>query len=332
MKKLFLFLLAIMPGLMFAQLQLPNGGFEEWDENGEPSHWNTFLTAQCDLSAGALTDVLCNQAKKIKHGKSSNIRPGSEGQYSCYLFASTISIFVANGNITTGQIRIGTTDVKNKENYNISRTKDKELSQTFTGRPDSIKFWARFTCPDSTQEARISTLIHGDYDVRDPEDTDSAQCAEHIMATAILNFPRGNQEWREITIPFTYVNSSVEPKFVLLTFTTNAIAGAGSGKDTLFIDDIEFIYKDHSGLSEYETRQHLLSVYPNPATDIITVSSPNLTNGEMKIYNIIGEQIMMHKLSSETSNINVSNLPKGIYMVRVTDQKGIVGTKKLIIR
>ena len=332
MKKFFLLLLALIPGMMFAQLQLPNGGFENWDDNEEPSHWNTFLTAKCDIQAGSLTESLCTAALKIKHGRSTEVRPGSEGQYSCYIFAQQIMTFVANGNVTTGQIRAGTTKMSSKENYNISRTKNPDLSQPFTGRPDSIKFWVRFTCPDSLQEARMSALIHGNYDVRDPENTDSINCANQIMAIARLNFTRGDEEWREISVPFTYVNKSVEPAFILITFTTNAIAGAGSGKDTLFIDDIEFVYVDHTGLDEYEVRQSQLSVYPNPATDHITVSFPNMQNGKLFIYNIVGEQIMSRELADETSNISVAGLAKGIYMVRVTDDKGIVGTKKLIIR
>lgn len=332
MKKFFLLLLALVPGMMFAQLQLPNGGFENWDTNEEPSNWNTFLTAKCDIQAGNLTESLCAAALKIKHGRSTEVRPGSEGQYSCYIFAQQIMTFVANGNVTTGQIRAGTTSMSSKENYNISRTKNPDLSQPFTGRPDSIKFWVRFTCPDSLQEARMSTLIHGNYDVRDPENTDSANCANQIMSIARLNFTRGNQEWREFSVPFTYVNKSVNPAFILITFTTNAIAGAGSGKDTLFIDDIEFVYVDHTGLDEYEVRQSQLSVYPNPATDHITVSFPNMQNGKLFIYNIVGEQIMSRELATETSKISVAGLAKGIYMVRVTDDKGIVGTKKLIIR
>ena len=332
MKKFFLLLLALIPGMMFAQLQLPNGGFENWDDNEEPSHWNTFLTAKCDIQAGSLTEQLCTAALKIKHGRSTEVRPGSEGQYSCYIFAQQIMTFVANGNVTTGQIRAGTTSMSSKENYNISRTKNPDLSQPFTGRPDSIKFWVRFTCPDSLQEARMSALIHGNYDVRDPENTDSINCANQIMAIARLNFTRGDEEWREISVPFTYVNKSVEPAFILITFTTNAIAGAGSGKDTLFIDDIEFVYVDHTGLDEYEVRQSQLSVYPNPATDHITVSFPNMQNGKLFIYNIVGEQIMSRELADETSNISIAGLAKGIYMVRVTDDKGIVGTKKLIIR
>ena len=332
MKKFFLLLLALIPGMMFAQLQLPNGGFEDWDENEEPSNWNTFLTAQCDIQAGNLTESLCNSAKKIKHGKSTEVRPGSEGQYSCYLFAQQIMTFVANGNITTGQIRAGSTTPTSPENYNITRTQKPEFNQPFTGRPDSIKFWARLSCPDTLQTARMSAMIHDAYDVRDPEKGDSANCANHIMSTARLNFPRGDGQWKEYTVPFIYQNTKVQPAYILLTFATCSVQGGGSGKDTLFVDDIEFVYVDHTGLDEYEVRQSQLSVYPNPATDHITVSFPNMQNGKLFIYNIVGEQIMSRELADETSNISVAGLAKGIYMVRVTDDKGIVGTKKLIIR
>ena len=89
---------------------------------------------------------------------------------------------------------------------------------------------------------------------------------------------------------------------------------------------------DHTGVNDYEARQNQLTVYPNPATDHITVSFPGLQNGNLFIYNIVGEQIMSRELATESSRISVANLSKGIYMVRVTDDNGIVGTKKLIIR
>lgn len=333
MKKLLLIIFALIPSLMFAQLQLPNGGFENWDENLEPSNWNTFVTAKCDIKTSnpSLTETLCKGAMKVKHAKSTDVRPDSEGEYSCLLFASKVLTYVANGNVTTGQIRMGTTDLKSKENYNITRTADKDLCQTFTGRPDSIRFWAKFRCPDSLQEARMKAIIHDKYDVRDPEETDSAKCYENIVAEAVINFTRGDQEWHEYTVPFEYLDNNAKAEYILLTFTTNKIAGAGSAFDSLLLDDVEFIYND-LGMNDFASKQARLSVYPNPAQDIVTVSYPNLKQGRATIFNLIGEKVMTYALNADETKINVANLRKGMYIIRVEDGNEIIGTQKLIVQ
>lgn len=331
MKKFLLIIIALIPSLMFAQLQLPNGGFENWDDNAEPSNWNTFVTAKCDIEVGSLTETLCKGATKVKHGKSTDVRPGSEGQYSCFLFASKVLSFVANGNVTTGQIRIGTTDLKSKENYNITRMTNKDFNQPFTGRPDSIKFWAKFRCPDSLQEARMKAVIHDKYDVRDPEETDSVKCFEKIVSEAVLNFTPGDQEWHEYTVPFEYFNKEAQSAYILLTFTTNKIAGAGTAFDTLYIDDIEFIYNGLA-VDDYAGKQARLSIYPNPTQDLVTISYPNLRQGRATIFNLIGEKVMTCNLKASETQINVANLRKGMYLVRVEDGDEVIGTQKLIVK
>ena len=45
-----------------------------------------------------------------------------------------------------------------------------------------------------------------------------------------------------ISAPFDYTKNAVDPKAVLVTVSTNADAGQGSGEDELFVDDIAFIY------------------------------------------------------------------------------------------
>ncbi|MDR2010989.1 MAG: T9SS type A sorting domain-containing protein [Bacteroidales bacterium] len=226
--------------------QLPNGGFEQWDGNGandEPTHWNGFPSASCDLSGVAALG--CGTATATRHAKSEDKRPGSAGNYSCKIFATRISILgnniTANGNITTGQIRIGSTTATNQENHNITRTSDPNMSQIFTAKPDSIRFWARFECPDVSQEARMSATIHDNYDYRDPSGTDS-NAGDHVVAKAILNFNRGNQEWKQYSVPFNYDNPATNARYILLTFTTNKNPGEGSASDFLYIDDVEMVY------------------------------------------------------------------------------------------
>ncbi|HOZ31055.1 MAG TPA: hypothetical protein PLL66_09075, partial [Bacteroidales bacterium] len=219
--------------------QLPNGGFEFWDGTGsddEPSNWNSFPSAECTLIFG------CGTATATRHSKSSDIRPGSSGNFSCKIYSTSALGIIANGNISTGQIRIGSTTPTNfEENYNITRSTDANFRQAINAKPDSIRFWAKFVCPSATQNARMHAIIHNNYSYKDPEDGD-ANAGSHVVADAVSNFTRDNQEWTLHSIPFDYNYPANEPAYILLTFTTNMVAGQGSTSDALYIDDIEFVY------------------------------------------------------------------------------------------
>lgn len=66
-----------------------------------------------------------------------------------------------------------------------------------------------------------------------------------------------------------------------------------------------------------------ISLYPNPADNMITVKI-NCTpeNSYVNIYNSIGALVKTDVMNSETHEMNVSDLPAGLYIVTVSDPKG----------
>ncbi|MDA3819608.1 MAG: T9SS type A sorting domain-containing protein, partial [Candidatus Delongbacteria bacterium] len=188
-------------------------------------------------------------------------RPGSAGNFSCKIFATEISILgsniTANGNITTGQIRIGSTTPTNPENYNITRTSDQNFRQALNTNPDSIVFWAKFVCPSSSQQARVNTVIHDNFSYRDPSGSDPS-APNHRVAVAEKNFTRDNQDWHRYSVPFDYDYPANTPAYILISCTTNKNAGEGSENDYLYLDDMKLIYN---------TNLNSLFVDGNPVQD-----------------------------------------------------------------
>ena len=86
---------------------------------------------------------------------------------------------------------------------------------------------------------------------------------------------------------------------------------------------------DFSTLSIEETELIELSLYPNPASDIVQIKTPvGITDIKIEIYDTLGKQILLNL--SETNTFDVSNLPPGMYLVSIiTDE--IKTTKKLIV-
>ena len=70
-----------------------------------------------------------------------------------------------------------------------------------------------------------------------------------------------------------------------------------------------------------------IQLYPNPTTDNITIETPSLST--IEISNIQGQLIKTLATSGTKTNIDVSALPCGVYVVQVKTEKG-VAVKKFI--
>ncbi len=74
-----------------------------------------------------------------------------------------------------------------------------------------------------------------------------------------------------------------------------------------------------------------VSLFPNPATDIINVRmKDDITNGEITIYDINGKLIMLQKISGSTT-LDVSSFSSGIYMVQLRADNLTSQIEKLIV-
>ncbi len=61
-----------------------------------------------------------------------------------------------------------------------------------------------------------------------------------------------------------------------------------------------------------------VKIYPNPATDKITVE--NLNGGQISILNMNGSIVYSQEVSNQKTEINVSNLPDGIYIIKTVSK------------
>ena len=235
--------------------QITNGDFETWTFDGAnlPNYFNSFQTAD-GLFSGLAYDKNNRQVKR-----STDKRPGSPGSYSCSIWSRKVSGVVAQGNLTTGRVHAAAMSATGKNNYNYS---DRDGSNTnngvknpcampFTGRPDSLVVWVKFT-PNGTDSshpyAKVTATIHSDFDYIDgyAQTSDS----KYVVATAInMTIAKTNGNWKRLSIPFNYTNNGAQPKYILLSAATNAYPGGGNENDYLYLDDITLVYKQSFQLS-----------------------------------------------------------------------------------
>lgn len=231
--------------------QIPNSGFEDYytytNHNNiqEPLYWHSFA------SAGGSLASFVNGTKHTE--PSTEVRPGSTGKSSLKVTSSSIVTIIANGTITTGRMNAGGFTASDKANHaqiDMSST-DKDghgdpYYVALNGQPDSLDVWVAFKqgTPNSKYPyATVSAITTDGSYYQDPEDTTySNKRAEAKDAQIATTFTGNTVTWKKLSIPFSEVNKGITPKTILVTMSTNAAAGQGSGSDELYIDDLSLIY------------------------------------------------------------------------------------------
>lgn len=66
----------------------------------------------------------------------------------------------------------------------------------------------------------------------------------------------------------------------------------------------------------------LAKVYPNPATAKLFVELQSGRKGQATVYNAAGYVVAVQEISQSKAEINTSSFANGIYMLKVTDEKG----------
>ena len=247
----------LLCGAAQAQTQISNGDFETWTFDGVnlPNYFNSFQTADGTWSGTAYS----SSNRQVQ--RSSDTRPGSTGSFSCSIWSRKVWGVNAQGNLTTGRVHadgMSATSEKNfnysdRDGYNTLNGFKNPCAMPFTGKPDSLVAWVKFA-PDGTDTAnpyaKVTATIHSDYDYVDGATESATSDSKYVVAKAInQKITKTNGQWKRLSIPFEYTNNGAQPKYILLTATTNALAGKGGTNDHMYLDDITLVYNQSYQLS-----------------------------------------------------------------------------------
>jgi hypothetical protein len=73
-----------------------------------------------------------------------------------------------------------------------------------------------------------------------------------------------------------------------------------------------------------------ITVYPNPATNVLNVKLAGDKEANVQMFNLVGQQVY-NSTATNTASINVSNMKAGVYMLKVS-QNGKVYTSKVVVK
>ncbi len=294
-------------GDLFEYVLTPNYSFDV-NQSGANQTWD-FSAASGNVSSYNYTD-LASSFEPSTYPSSNLVEsvPSAENYYT-----SSTNGITQNGTLFPGVVRVIYTDSRDLVRFPMSYTDS--YTDNFSGTAENIG--ASFTADRS---GTVVMTADGYGDLILPY----ATVPNVLRIQIVANYT----DMSNGTLVGTYIDSiqlwynPINNNF--LASTTKAYTnGQLTISQAAHMEEFTFV----NSLFESEATNEL-SIFPNPANDVITVSS--VTPSTIQIYDITGKMILERKKASVNHEVSITDLSSGIYLVKsFVDEK--VLTKKLVV-
>lgn len=109
------------------------------------------------------------------------------------------------------------------------------------------------------------------------------------------------------------------------TSTHTLATQALNSRNILFIYPILGVKHSNSSITQVN-ESNAVTLYPNPASNKVYLASPYGIN-EVQVYNMLGRQLETKKVNCSNYTLDVSNLEKGNYVIKVITPRGTIDKK-----
>jgi len=123
------------------------------------------------------------------------------------------------------------------------------------------------------------------------------------------------------TIFYDYLGRDLDPSHLYYYITCVYEDGESEPSDTLHI----------SFVSTNEIKTKFFKIYPNPATEKVTIESSQGKIQSVSLMNLNGEVLFEESLNKENVELDVSGLSRSLYLVKIITSSGVF-TSRLIIQ
>jgi hypothetical protein len=131
-------------------------------------------------------------------------------------------------------------------------------------------------------------------------------------------------EWVSYAIPMAEFSGLTASEHIAQLI----FAGSPAGQGVLYIDNVYFSKSPDTGIDKLTDAS--LSLYPNPASDFVTLHSDEAITS-VSIINSQGQQVQSDMWSFDGRTVDLSNLASGVYFVNVKTANETL-TSPLVIR
>jgi len=126
-----------------------------------------------------------------------------------------------------------------------------------------------------------------------------------------------NPPQSHVDLENSYFSFFIEETDYFYTITTDM-----NGDKTLRLDNQIFstvVYRN-SLLSLSENNKSVITVFPNPVSETLSIISEEITNQKIFVYSLSGKKVI--EVSEQTNAIDVSGLSQGMYFIEIHSEEG----------
>jgi hypothetical protein len=115
------------------------------------------------------------------------------------------------------------------------------------------------------------------------------------------------------------------------TLFFNANPPLGNRFAYYYIDDVSVIALDSVPNNIEETERLSLSVFPNPALEVLHVRSSQRL-ARVRLLDISGRAVLTESISTGRYTVSLAGIPPGLYLLEATDMEGRAAVQKVVVR
>lgn len=312
MKKVSLFLVAVMAVLSVNAQTFPDGGFENcWEQR--TCEKGTFWDFVEDHFIQTLNELYELPAENgIAPLTAFREEDAYEGNYSLKLVSDTMNF---------GNQRIflpGACGTLHIDFFNIDCT----LGNPFTHRPTSMSGYMKYA-PVNGDSAAIEVVLK-----KNTVTVGSGKVMFYNAVNAYTAF-KVDINYTSETTPdsvIVIVAASANYDFTSITTLMDCEGQVGS---TIYIDELAFDYE--IGVKELLMSDIYVNVYPNPACDQLNIQLEKDIEGEILVYDINGKQLLNQQVNGKQFSIDINTLATGNYFFNiVNNNQKIIASKSFV--
>jgi len=81
-----------------------------------------------------------------------------------------------------------------------------------------------------------------------------------------------------------------------------------------------------------EYKDGRISVYPNPAQQYLNIEVTDASPNQIAVYDVNGREVFRKVISKSLNQVDLKNIPSGMYLIKVSDVNGKTITQQRFIR
>ncbi|MBS1589037.1 MAG: T9SS type A sorting domain-containing protein [Bacteroidetes bacterium] len=176
-----------------------------------------------------------------------------------------------------------------------------------TQQMGGLKAWVKYNTKANDTASMFITAILNDATTGNKDS---------VVGTGKCNI-LPNSTYTQIYAPVAYINGNITPNRMIVGFVSSNTPG-GPDSSMLFVDEVSAVTV---GINDLPAQEALVTVYPNPANQIVFLQAKENGKYQWQAFNVYGQKVAETSFSGKTS-VDISNLSSGIYLYRIHSADG----------